>query len=159
MPSAGDLGENITGAVQIALGGFLKLATRSVGTDPGTPLAPALEAAYDLGRGEARSGRSMDALLAAYRVGARVAWREMSTVAAGAGMPAQTVAQFAELVFAYIDELSACERVRPHRRARHHGSRARALSRPARPAAARPARPTRCCSPPPHAPTGRRPRP
>lgn len=103
---AGDLGENITGAVQIALGGFLKLATRSVGTDPGTPLAPALEAAYSLGRGEARSGRSMDALLAAYRVGARVAWREMSTVAADAGMPAQTVAQFAELVFAYIDELS-----------------------------------------------------
>jgi hypothetical protein len=103
---AGDLGENITGAVQIALGGFLKLATRSVGTDPGTPLAPALDAAYSLGRGEARSGRSMDALLAAYRVGARVAWREMSTVAAEAGMPARTVAQFAELVFAYIDELS-----------------------------------------------------
>lgn len=103
---AGDLGSTITGAVQIALGGFLKLATRSAGTDPGTPLAPALDAAYDLGRGEARSGRSMDALLAAYRVGARVAWREMSTVAAEAGMPARTVAQFAELVFAYIDELS-----------------------------------------------------
>jgi hypothetical protein len=103
---AGDLGATIAGAVQIALAGFLKLATRSAGTDPGTPLAPALEAAYDLGRGEARSGRSMDALLAAYRVGARVAWREMSTVAAGAGMPARTVAQFAELVFAYIDELS-----------------------------------------------------
>jgi hypothetical protein len=103
----GDLGANITEAVQIALGGFLRLATRSAGSDPGTPLTPALEAAYALGRGEARSGRSMDALLAAYRVGARVAWREMSTVAADAGMPARTVAQFAELVFAYIDELSA----------------------------------------------------
>jgi hypothetical protein len=103
----GDLGANITEAVQIALGGFLRLATRSAGTDPGTPLTPALEAAYALGRGEARSGRSMDALLAAYRVGARVAWREMSAVAADAGMPARTVAQFAELVFAYIDELSA----------------------------------------------------
>ena len=103
---AGDLGENITAAVQVALGGFLKLATRSAGSDPGTPLAPAVEAAYGLGRGEARSGRTMDALLAAYRVGARVAWREMSTVAAAAGMPAATMAQFAELVFAYIDELS-----------------------------------------------------
>ena len=103
----GDLRANITGAVEIALGGFLRLATRSAGTDPGTPLTPALEAAYALGRGEARSGRSMDALLAAYRVGARVAWREMSAVAADGGTPARTVAQFAELVFAYIDELSA----------------------------------------------------
>ena len=103
---AGDLGDNITAAVQVALGGFLRLATRSAGSDAGTPLAPALEAAYSLGRGEARSGRTMDALLAAYRVGARVAWREMSAVVADEGMPASTMAQFAELVFAYIDELS-----------------------------------------------------
>ena len=34
--------------------------------------------AYELGRGEARGGRSMDALLAAYRVGARVSWRHLS---------------------------------------------------------------------------------
>lgn len=103
----GDLGAAITGAVQVALGGFLKLATRTAGSDPGTPLTPALEAAYDLGRGEARSGRSMDALQAAYRIGARVAWREMSAATATAGMPAITMARFAELVFAYIDELSA----------------------------------------------------
>jgi hypothetical protein len=49
----------------------------------------------------------MDALLAAYRVGARVAWRELSGTAVGSGLPAVTVAQFAELVFAYIDRLSA----------------------------------------------------
>jgi hypothetical protein len=49
----------------------------------------------------------MDALLAAYRVGARVAWRELSAAAAHAGVGATTMAQFAELVFAYIDELSA----------------------------------------------------
>src|SRR6185312_8011249 len=72
-----------------------------------TPLGPTLEGAYALGRGEARSGRSMDALLAAYRVGARVAWRELATSAAQAGIGAATMAQFAELVFAYIDELSA----------------------------------------------------
>ncbi len=103
---AGNLGANIAAAVEVALAGFLRIATRSAGSDPGTPIAPALEAAYSLGRGEARSGRTMDALLAAYRVGARVAWREMSAVAADAGMPSQTMAQFAELVFAYIDELS-----------------------------------------------------
>ena len=54
--------------------------------DPSTPIAPALEGAYELGRGEARSGRSMDALLAAYRVGARVSWRELAAGAVAAGL-------------------------------------------------------------------------
>jgi hypothetical protein len=49
----------------------------------------------------------MDALLAAYRVGARVSWRELSATAVEAGLSAQTLSKFAELVFAYIDELSA----------------------------------------------------
>ncbi|MFC6707520.1 helix-turn-helix domain-containing protein [Flexivirga alba] len=49
----------------------------------------------------------MDALLAAYRVGARVAWQDMSAAAVAAGLDARTLARFAELVFAYIDSLSA----------------------------------------------------
>lgn len=104
---SGSMGDNIEAAVQMALGGFLKLASSSRGSDPGTPLGPTLEGAYALGRGEARSGRSMDALLAAYRVGARVAWRELAAAAGDAGVQAGTMARFAELVFAYIDELSA----------------------------------------------------
>jgi PucR C-terminal helix-turn-helix domain len=104
---SGSMGANIEAAVTMALAGFLKLAGGSRGSDPSTPLGPTLEGAYALGRGEARSGRSMDALLAAYRVGARVAWREMAAAAAEAGVGAATMAQFAELVFAYIDELSA----------------------------------------------------
>ncbi len=103
----GEMGANIAGAVKMALGGFLHLAAQSRDADPGSPLRPALEGAYALGRGEARSGRTMDALLAAYRVGARVAWRELSATAVGSGLPAPTIAQFAELVFAYIDQLSA----------------------------------------------------
>jgi hypothetical protein len=104
---SGSMGANIEAAVQMALAGFLKLAGGSRGSDPSTPLGPTLEGAYALGRGEARSGRSMDALLAAYRVGARVSWRELSASASAAGVEAGTMAQFAELVFAYIDELSA----------------------------------------------------
>ena len=103
----GEMGENIGAAVQMALAGFLKLAAGARDADPSTPLGPTLEGAYDLGRGEARNGRSIDALLAAYRVGARVAWRDMAALAAQAGVEASTMAQFAELVFAYIDELSA----------------------------------------------------
>jgi hypothetical protein len=101
------MGDNIENAVQMALAGFLRLAARGRTTDAGTPLSPALEGAYALGRGEARSGRSADALLSAYRVGARVAWRELAETAVEAGVPADMLASFAELVFAYIDELSA----------------------------------------------------
>jgi hypothetical protein len=103
----GDMGRVIRGAVEVALGGFLELATASGGADASTPIRPALEGAYELGRGEARSGRSMDALLAAYRVGARVSWRHMSASAVRAGLTAEQLARFAELVFAYIDQLSA----------------------------------------------------
>lgn len=104
---SGRMGTNIRRAVQTALGNFLDLAgepdERSSGETPGI----GSEAAYELGRGEARSGRSMNALLAAYRVGARVAWRGFSNAAVSSGVSADRVAKFAELVFAYIDELSA----------------------------------------------------
>lgn len=100
----GEMGSTLQAAVQMALGGFLRLASQS---GDSSPLGPARDGAYALGRGEARGGRTADALLAAYRVGARAAWRELSATAVESGLPAQQVAQFAELVFAYIDELSA----------------------------------------------------
>ena len=104
---AGPMGETIRGAVQVALGAFLSLATGRDGADPRTPAAPAVEGAYQLGQGEARSGRSTDALLSAYRIGARVSWRAMSARGVHAGLDADTLAGFAELVFFYIDQLSA----------------------------------------------------
>jgi hypothetical protein len=103
----GPMGETIAEAVRLALAGFLHLLGSGRGSEAGTPLQPALDGAYALGRGEARAGRTMEALLAAYRVGARVSWREMSATAVAAKLPAGRVARFAELVFAYIDELSA----------------------------------------------------
>ncbi len=104
---SGRMGQRIEGAVQMALGAFLQLATRPQDADPGPTLSPALEGAYELGRGEARQGRSMDALLSAYRVGARVAWRDLSETAVERGLPPLMIARFAELVFEFIDELSA----------------------------------------------------
>lgn len=105
-PFRGAMGRNIEVAVKVALEGFLDLAARREGIDAGDQIESVLDAAYALGRGEARSGRSMDALARAYRVGARVAWRELSEAAVAAGLDATTTARFAELVFAYIDELS-----------------------------------------------------
>jgi sugar diacid utilization regulator len=104
---SGAMGRTIENAVQLALGGFLGMASASGGADASTPIQPALDGAYALGRGEARSGRSMDALLGAYRVGARVAWRHMAASAVRAGLTVEQLARFAELVFAYIDQLSA----------------------------------------------------
>jgi PucR C-terminal helix-turn-helix domain len=103
----GDMGRVIGQAVELALGAFLELATARRGADASTPIQPALDGAYELGRGEARSGRSMDALLAAYRVGARVSWRHLSASAVSVGLTVEQLARFAELVFAYIDQLSA----------------------------------------------------
>lgn len=99
---SGRMGRNIRRAVRAALGDFLDL----VGGDTES-VAIGSEATYALGRGEARDGRSMNALLAAYRVGARVSWRGLSAAAVASGLPAESLAKFAELVFAYIDELSA----------------------------------------------------
>lgn len=106
-PFRGRMGQNIETAVQTSIGVFLRLATHRADDDADAQLSAALGGAYELGRGEARSGRSIDALLAAYRVGAREAWRELSATAVDAGLAAATVARFAEMVFAYIDELSA----------------------------------------------------
>jgi len=102
---SGPMGQTISSAVQLALGGFLTLASR--GRTGDVRGAPAVEGSYQLGRGEARSGRTTDALLSAYRIGARVAWRELSTTAVRHGLGAEVLADFAELVFAYIDEQSA----------------------------------------------------
>lgn len=101
----GPRAELISAAVQFALAGFIGTATTS--RDREGQLQSVLDGAYQLGRDEARSGRSMDALLAAYRVGARVSWRELAETAVEHGADAEVIAQFAALVFAYIDELSA----------------------------------------------------
>ena len=87
---SGRMGEVIRNAVQLALGGFLTLATRQ---DADAPKAPAIEGAYQLGRGEARSGRTVEALLSAYRIGARASWREMADTAVGAGVDSGPLAR------------------------------------------------------------------
>ncbi|MCA1981761.1 PucR family transcriptional regulator [Nocardioides nematodiphilus] len=99
------MSKTIQSAVKVALGGFLAVASGEM-SDAGQATPPAVKGAYELGRGEARSGRSTEALLAAYRIGARVAWRELSTAAVAAGLPSETLVELAALVFAWIDEVS-----------------------------------------------------
>jgi hypothetical protein len=65
------------------------------------------EVYVELGRGELRQGRTLDSLQAAYRVGARVAWRHFASAGRRAKLDAEVLSLLAEAIFAYIDELSA----------------------------------------------------
>ena len=60
-----------------------------------------------IGAGEYHSGRGLADLLSAYQIGARAAWQAMSRTGVAAGVSPTEVAQLAEAVFAYIDELSS----------------------------------------------------
>jgi hypothetical protein len=75
--------------------------------DPAGGRGAGREVYVNLGRGEMRAGRSLDALLAAYRLGARVAWRRFVAAGERAGLSPSVLYTLAESIFAYIDELSA----------------------------------------------------
>jgi hypothetical protein len=60
-----------------------------------------------LGKAEFRAGRTLDSLLAAYRLGARIAWRRCSEACEAAGVEPRVVYRLGEAIFAYIDALSA----------------------------------------------------
>lgn len=61
----------------------------------------------ELGRAEQRAGRSLDALLGAYRLGARLAWERFVEAAEAAGEEPQTLYALAGAIFSYIDAISA----------------------------------------------------
>jgi PucR C-terminal helix-turn-helix domain len=99
-PLEGQFGQGIRAGVQEALRHFL------AEIEAGGPVARP-DVYIALGRGEMRAGRSLDSLLSAYRVGARVAWRRFAAAGAGAGLEPDTLYLLAESLFAYIDVLSA----------------------------------------------------
>jgi PucR-like helix-turn-helix protein len=102
-PLEGAFGRALRTGVERALSDFLA----DVEGKPRQPSESGRDIYVQLGRGEVREGRTMEALLAAYRVGARVAWRRSSTAARDAGFDADALSRLAEAFFAYIDELSA----------------------------------------------------
>ena len=54
-----------------------------------------------------RAGRSLDALLSAYRLGSRLAWRRFVEAGVAGGLDPGAIYALGEAIFAYIDELSA----------------------------------------------------
>jgi hypothetical protein len=61
----------------------------------------------ELGRSAAREGRQLDVLLAAFRVGARIAWRRIAAGGTAAGISPDELYRLAEELFLYVDELSS----------------------------------------------------
>lgn len=101
-PFEGAFGRGIRVGVSEALRRFVALIR-----DPDAGRGTSREVYVGLGRGESRQGRSLDSLQAAYRVGARVAWRHAADAGLAAGLDAETMSRLAEAVFAYIDELAS----------------------------------------------------
>lgn len=99
-PLEGRFGDGIRQGVQEALRHFL--AELEAGGTVGRP-----DVYSALGRGEMRAGRSLESLLGAYRIGARVAWRRFAAAGVAAGLEPETLYLLAESIFAYIDVLSA----------------------------------------------------
>ena len=96
-PLAGTFGRNVRMGVEVALTRFLEGGVDERSRD----------AYAELGRGEFREGRSLDALLAAYRVGARIAWRRAYLAGEEAGIDPRELYELGEALFAYIDRISA----------------------------------------------------
>ncbi|MBS1843360.1 MAG: helix-turn-helix domain-containing protein [Actinobacteria bacterium] len=98
----GRFGRGIRRGVGEALAQFVALIR-----DPDAGRESGREVYLALGRGEQQVGRTLDSLQAAYRIGARVAWRRFADACRRAGVGAEPLSLLAEAVFAYIDELAA----------------------------------------------------
>ena len=99
----GEFGREMRAGVENAVSRFVEMIEHH---EPDA-LGPSRSLYYDLGRGEFRRGRTLDALLGAYRIGARVAWREIVAACETASVDSHSVYQVAEALIAYINELSA----------------------------------------------------
>lgn len=101
-PLEGRFGRGVRTGVNQALLQFVTLIR-----DPDADRAAGREVYRELGRGEQRVGRTLDSLQAAYRLGARVAWRRLAEAGQRANLEPEPLTLLADAIFAYIDELSA----------------------------------------------------
>jgi hypothetical protein len=103
-PLEGPFGRGLRAGVERALGRFVETLTDPT-ADEGA--AGSRQIYVALGRGEMRAGRSLDALLSAYRLGARIAWERCVEAGQAAGHDPATLYQLATAIFSYIDRISA----------------------------------------------------
>jgi hypothetical protein len=101
-PLEGPFGHALRAGVERALTRFVDEIEA-----PGAPDEQSRRIYVQLGRAELRAGRSLDALLSAYRLGARLAWERFVAAAEAAGHEPRTLYALAGAIFTYIDAISA----------------------------------------------------
>jgi hypothetical protein len=101
-PLEGPFGRGLRAGVERALERFVE----TLG-DPAADDGAARAIYVRLGRGEMRAGRSLDALLSAYRLGARIAWERCVQIGQAAGYEPAVLYRLATAIFSYIDRISA----------------------------------------------------
>ena len=102
LPLEGRFGRALRVGVRTALARFVDRIEDPSGED-----AEARALYVELGRAEFRGGRSLDALLSAYRLGARMAWERFVAAGEAAGHEPATLYRLASAIFSYIDGISA----------------------------------------------------
>src|SRR5918911_1087555 len=101
-PLEGPFGRALRVGVRTALARFVDGIE-----DPTSEDAEARALYVELGQAEFRGGRSLDALLSAYRIGARLAWERFVAAGEAAGHEPATLYRLASAIFSYIDRISA----------------------------------------------------
>ena len=102
MAMEGEFGQVVREASEQALRRFVDVIE-----DPASDDGRGRQTYLALGRGELRAGRSLDALLSAYRLGSRLAWRRFVEAGVEGGLDPSAIYALGEGIFAYIDEISA----------------------------------------------------
>ncbi|MEX0621038.1 MAG: helix-turn-helix domain-containing protein [Solirubrobacterales bacterium] len=93
---------DVQGGVSEALRQFIGLIR-----NPNADRESSRNLCLSLGRDEFESGRTLDSLQLAYRVGARIAWRRIAATSLQANLDGKTLSLLAEAIFVYINELSS----------------------------------------------------
>lgn len=92
---------NARHGVESGLRGLLQL----IETGPRERL-PGRNLYFGFGRGQLRAGRALGPLLDAYHLGARATWRALARAGSGAGLAPETLSALADVIFAYVAEIS-----------------------------------------------------
>ncbi|OQO90042.1 Fis family transcriptional regulator [Saccharomonospora piscinae] len=101
-PLDGPYGKTIKAGVQHAVSLFAAQIA-----DPSASKQHAHEVHRRLGQYEMREGRSLDTLQAAYRAGARVAWRRIMEVGRRSGFSSGVMSHLADAMLGFMDELAS----------------------------------------------------
>lgn len=97
--------DEVTGAAKAFVLWLIEMAEDD--GDTREPIGSYLELFEEVGRIQWREGREISTLLTAYQLGARVAWRHVSSAALETGVEPDMLAGLAEAVFAFVDQLSS----------------------------------------------------